>query len=233
MTWQEKWLKYKSVDEMTKSYTQIKICGLRSAKAASVASECGADFLGFVFVDGVRRQLQPDEAAQIINEYRGSTQVSKSIKLVGLFRNQSVDFVNQTAAKTNLDFVQLCGEENSDYVSRLNLPIFRQIRVKDGTKPNDLYKTVESHLNAGHRVVLDRFDIDTPGGSGRSFNWSAAEGVAEQNHVLLAGGLKSENVQAAISQLAPWGVDVSSGVETDGIKDPKLIKTFIETVRAI
>jgi len=218
---------------MTKNYTQIKICGLRSAEAASAASECGADFLGFVFVDGVRRQLQPDEAAQIINEYRSSTQVSKSTKLVGLFRNQSLDFVNQTAAETDLDFIQLCGEEDPDYVSRLNLPIFRQIRVKDGTKPKDLYKTVESHLNAGHRVILDRFDIDTPGGSGRSFNWSAAEGVAEQSNVLLAGGLKSENVQAAISQLAPWGVDVSSGVETDGIKDPKLIKTFIEAVRAI
>lgn len=218
---------------MTKNYTQIKICGLRSAEAASVASECGADFLGFVFVDGVRRQLQPDEAAQIINEYRSSTQVSKSTKLVGLFRNQSLDFVNQTAAETDLDFIQLCGEEDPDYVSRLNLPIFRQIRVKDGTKPKDLYKTVESHLNAGHRVILDRFDIDTPGGSGRSFNWSAAEGVAEQSNVLLAGGLKSENVQAAISQLAPWGVDVSSGVETDGIKDPKLIKAFIEAVRAI
>ena len=218
---------------MTKNYTQIKICGLRSAEAASVASECGADFLGFVFVDGVRRQLQPDEAAQIINEYRSSTQVSKSTKLVGLFRNQSLDFVNQTAAETDLDFIQLCGEEDPDYVSRLNLPIFRQIRVKDGTKPKDLYKTVESHLNAGHRVILDRFDIDTPGGSGRSFNWSAAEGVAEQSNVLLAGGLKSENVQAAISQLAPWGVDVSSGVETDGIKAPKLIKTFIEAVRAI
>ena len=218
---------------MTKNYTQIKICGLRSAEAASVASECGADFLGFVFVDGVRRQLQPDEAAQIINEYRSSTQVSKSTKLVGLFRNQSLDFVNKTAAETDLDFIQLCGEEDPDYVSRLNLPIFRQIRVKDGTKPKDLYKTVESHLNAGHRVILDRFDIDTPGGSGRSFNWSAAEGGAEQSNVLLAGGLKSENVQAAISQLAPWGVDVSSGVETDGIKDPKLIKTFIEAVRAI
>ena len=218
---------------MTKNYTKIKICGLRSAEAASVASESGADFLGFVFVDGVRRQLQPDEATQIINEYRSSTQVSKSTKLVGLFRNQSLDFVNQTAAETDLDFVQLCGEEDPDYVSRLNLPIFRQIRVKDGTKPDDLYKIVESHLISGHRVILDRFDTDTPGGSGRSFNWSAAEGVAEQSNVLLAGGLKSENVQAAISQLAPWGVDVSSGVETDGVKDPKLIKTFIEAVRAI
>ena len=114
---------------MTKNYTQIKICGLRSAEAASVASECGADFLGFVFVDGVRRQLQPDEAAQIINEYRSSTKVSKSTKLVGLFRNQSLDFVNQTAAETDLDFIQLCGEEDPDYVSRLNLPIFRQIPV--------------------------------------------------------------------------------------------------------
>ena len=218
---------------MTKNYTRIKICGLRSAKAALVASECGADFLGFVFVDGVRRQLQPDEGARVIKEYRSSTQSSEETKLVGLFRNQSTDFVNQTAAKAGLDFLQLCGEENPDYVSRLGLPIFRQIRVKDGTKPDDLHKIVSPHLAAGHHIILDRFDIDTPGGSGKSFNWDAAEGIAEQKNVLLAGGLKSENVKTAIAQLAPWGVDVSSGVETDGVKDPELIKAFIGTVREV
>ena len=218
---------------MTEKYTRIKICGLRSAKAALVASECGADFLGFVFVDGVRRQLQPDEGARVIKEYRSSTQSSEETKLVGLFRNQSTDFVNQTAAKSGLDFLQLCGEENPDYVSRLELPIFRQIRVKDGTTPDGLHKIVSPHLTAGHHIILDRFDSDTPGGSGKSFNWDAAEGVAKQENVLLAGGLKPKNVRTAMAQLTPWGVDVSSGVETDGIKDPELIKAFIETVREV
>ena len=218
---------------MTEKYTRIKICGLRGAKAALVASECGADFLGFVFVDGVRRQLQPDEGARVIKEYRSSTQSSKETKLVGLFRNQSTDFVNQAAAKAGLDFLQLCGEENPDYVSRLELPIFRQIRVKDGTAPDGLHKIVSPHLAAGHHIILDRFDSDTPGGSGKSFNWDAAEGVAKQKNVLLAGGLKPKNVRTAMAQLTPWGVDVSSGVETDGIKDPELIKAFIETVREV
>ena len=209
---------------MTEKYTRIKICGLRSAKAALVASECGADFLGFVFVDGVRRQLPPDEGARVIKEYRSSTQSSEETKLVGLFRNQSTEFV---------DFLQLCGEENPDYVSRLELPIFRQIRVKDGAAPDDLHKIVSPHLAAGHHIILDRFDSDTPGGSGKSFNWDAAEGVAKQENVLLAGGLKPKNVRTAMAQLTPWGVDVSSGVETDGIKDPELIKAFIETVREV
>ena len=79
---------------------------------------------------------------------------------------------------------------------------------------------------------LDRFDKTTPGGSGLSFDWSTARGIANRKNVLLAGGLKPENVQSAITQLSPWGVDVASGVETDGIKDPDRIRAFIEAARS-
>lgn len=219
---------------MTASITRIKICGLRSAGAATVASNAGADFLGFVFVEGVRRQLQPEEGAQIIAEYRGNRDDSNrpgTARLVGLFRNQNVDWVNETARKAGLDFLQLCGDEDDDYIARMDLPVFRQVRVKQGTTPEELGGLVAPHLNAGRVVVVDRYDRDTPGGSGLSFDWTAAEGVANRDNVLLAGGLKPENVQGAIAQLSPWGVDVSSGVETDGVKDPERIQAFIKAVR--
>ena len=80
-------------------------------------------------------------------------------------------------------------------------------------------------------LLLDSYDRHTFGGSGLSFDWAAAEGVANLDNVLLAGGLNPENVQSAIAQLSPWGVDVSSGVETDGVKDPGRIRAFISAVR--
>jgi phosphoribosylanthranilate isomerase len=106
------------------------------------------------------------------------------------------------------------------------------VRVKDGTTPADLDRVITPLLDAGHGVLLDRFDKTTPGGSGLSFDWSTARGIANRKDVLLAGGLKPENVQSAITQLSPWGVDVSSGVETDGIKDPDRIRAFIEAARS-
>ena len=85
---------------------------------------------------------------------------------------------------------------------------------------------------AGRIVLLDKYDTKVPGGSGSSFDWSVAEGIASREGVLLAGGLTPENVGEAISQLSPWGVDISTGVETDGVKDHAKIRAFVEAVRA-
>ena len=211
--------------------TRIKIDGLRSAEAATVAADSGADFLGFVFIDGVRRQLQPEDGAQIITDYRRGRDASHTPGLVGLFRNQNVDWVNEMSARAGLDYVHLCGDEDDEYVERMNLPIFRQVRVKKGTTPEELTGLVSPHLAADRLVVLDRYEKDTPGGSGLSFDWAAAEGVANRDNVLLAGGLNPENVLDAIARLSPWGVDVSSGVETGGVKDPDRIRAFIKAVR--
>ena len=211
--------------------TRIKICGLRSAEAAIVASNSGADFLGFNFVDGVRRQLQPEQGVQIISDYKRGRDHSQAPGLVGLFRNQNATWVNGTAAQAGLDYVHLCGNEDDEYLAQMNLPIFRQVRVRQGTTREELDTLVAPHLDADRVVVLDRYDRDTPGGSGLSFDWATAEGVANRDNVLLAGGLNPENVQSAIAQLSPWGVDVSSGVETDGVKDPDRIRAFISAVR--
>ncbi len=220
---------------MSPKPTRIKICGLRSTEAALVTANAGADYLGFNFVEGVRRQLQPDEGIQIIAEYRAGLSKSENTNrpgLVGLFLNQSPDFVNDISRKAGLDYLQLCGDEDVDYISKIEIPIFKMVRVKDGTTPADLDQIVAPLLSADTGVLLDVYDKKTPGGSGKSFDWSAAEGIANRENVLLAGGLNPENVQSAITQLSPWGVDVASGVETDGVKNPDRIRAFIQAVRS-
>ena len=217
----------------TRHPTRIKICGLRSTEAALAASNAGADYLGFNFVEGVRRQIQPDEAARIITDYRAQRNDRYQPGLVGLFLDQDPDFVNETSHRLGLDYLQLCGDEDVDYFSKVELPIFKMVRVKDGTTPADLDQMIAPLLDAGHSVLLDRYDKGTPGGSGKTFDWSIAQGIASRNNVLLAGGLNPENVQSASTQLSPWAVDVSSGVETDGTKDPDRIRAFIEAAQAV
>jgi len=219
---------------MSNDYTpKVKICGLRDTENALAAAHGGADFLGFVFVEGVRRQLQPIEGQMIVRGFRirGYRRNQKGPKLVGLFRNQPADFVNDVARHVDLDYVQLCGEEDEPYLRRMWKPVFQQVRVKDGTAPGALEAEVSPHLAARRVIVLDRHDEKTPGGAGVTFDWAAAEGVAAKEGVLLAGGLTPDNVRSAIARLRPWGVDVSSGVETDGVKDPEKIKAFIASAK--
>jgi phosphoribosylanthranilate isomerase len=210
---------------------KVKIDGLRTVEAALVAAEAGADFMGFVFVEGVRRQLQPDEGAAIIAEYRASAPASGP-KITGLFRDQPLEWVNEVADRAGLDIVQLTGDEDAAYASQIKRPVFRQVHVRPETTHEQLEIIVQAHLAAGRSVVLDRYDPKTPGGAGKVFDWSVAEGIACRERVLLAGGLDQDNVAKAVRQLRPWGVDVSSGVETDGQKDHGKIKAFIKAARS-
>ena len=217
---------------------KVKICGLRDGESALEAARYGADFLGFALVEGVRRQLTPFEAQEVVRNYRIRARDHrvkrarfKGPKLVGLFRNQDARWVNKVVQQVDLDYVQLCGEEDEAYMRSMWRPVIRQIRVKSSTNTSNLLEIVNHHLSQGRHVLLDRFDEDTPGGSGKSFDWRLAEGVADKENVLLAGGLDSGNVSSAISQLNPWGVDVSSGVESEGLKDHEKIRDFIQTAK--
>ena len=214
--------------------TRIKICGLRDAGNALVAADAGADLLGFVFVEGVRRQLRMDEAAKVIEEYRESHGPSVP-KLVGLFANQPVDFINAAVRKCGLDIVQLCGDEPPTLWSALDAGVIRQVKVRDDVPRkvavDDARRKVSEAVSDGHRAVLDKYHAGSLGGTGLSFDWAVAEQVAREFDVLLAGGLTPQNVNAAIKTASPWGVDVSSGVETDGLKDPSKIVAFAAAVR--
>ena len=214
--------------------TKLKICGLREVSHALVAAEAGADFLGFVFVPGVRRQLSEEQAKAIIQEYR-RINGSGGPKLVGLFADQPLEEVNRIARSCGLDLAQLCGDEPPEYWDQVEVPIIKQIKVREQDSPDatiaDVLLRVDDVVSRGHTAMLDKHEEGALGGTGHSFDWSVASEVAGHHDFLLAGGLSPDNVEQAIATANPWGVDVSSGVETDGVKDPKKIAAFAQAVR--
>ena len=218
---------------------KVKICGIRDGDSAFVAANSGADYLGVVLVEGVRRQLSPFHAQEVVRDFRIRARDhrikrlrQKGPQVVGLFRNQDARWVNRTARQVDLDFVQLNGEEDEAYMRAMWKPVIRQVRVKSDVSRNELSDLVYHHLSHDRIVLLDRYDEHAPGGTGKTFDWSIAEDIANRDGVLLAGGLDPQNVQSAVEQLNPWGVDVSTGVETDGVKDHQKIRAFIETAKS-
>ena len=218
---------------------KVKICGIRDGDSAVEAAHAGADYLGFNLVEGVRRQLTRFQAQDVVRNYRIRARDHRVYRLrekgpqvVGLFRNQDARWVNKAAQQVDIDCVQLCGDEDEAYMRAMWKPVLRQVWIKSDTSRDELGDLVEHHLARGRMVLLDRYNEHTPGGGGKTFDWSIAEGIAEREGVLLAGGLNPENVDGAVQQLKPWGVDVSSGVETDGIKDHSKIRAFIETAKS-
>lgn len=213
--------------------TRLKICGLRDAEHALVAAKAGADFLGFVFVPGVRRQISTAHAQEIIASYR-QTYGEGGPRLVGLFADQPLDDVNLIVESCRLDMAQLCGDEDSDYWGQVNVPLIKQIKVRDPGDPTStveqVARTVERVVASGYIAMLDSYEAGSLGGTGMTFDWSIARDVAGRHDIVLAGGLNPETVADAIAEVGPWGVDVSSGVETDGVKDSEKIRRFAEAV---
>ena len=209
--------------------TRLKICGLRDPDNALVAVEWGADFLGLNFMPGVRRQITPERAREIVERVRAYSK-GDAPRLVGLFADQPLDEVNDIVRRCGLDMAQLCGDEPPDYWARVEADVIKQIKVRDDSL-DDTLSTVERVVQAGHVAMLDKYEKGALGGTGRAFDWGIAQKVAERFSVVLAGGLTPDNVARAIVEVGPWGVDVSSGVETDGDKDPVKIRRFASEVK--
>jgi len=220
--------------------TAIKICGIQRAEGALAAAEAGADFLGLVFVPQRRRRLTEGQAAQIVKaltEYPGDS-ATKTPQVVGLFADQPIDEVNRLIKSCHLERVQLCGSESLDYCRQVQAPVIKVIHVPEGGAQDGdfdrLAESIQKYRDAGHLVTLDRQVDGLQGGTGKSFDWSIAARLAQAGHeFLLAGGLTPENVAVAVRTVAPWGVDVSSGVETGGEKDSNKIRAFIQQVRQV
>ena len=210
--------------------TRIKICGIREEVHALAAVEAGADFVGFVFAP-TRRQVSPAKAREIVDTVKKS---SSAIKPVGVFVDTPASEVNKIADFCGLDWVQLSGNESWEYCRQIARPIIKAIRIGQ-----QLREEINAELTVGLKTLspqrfitlLDSQVEGKYGGTGITFNWRLAQQVAKEFPVIIAGGLNPENVAQAIEIATPWGVDVSSGVETDGTKDIAKIKTFIEAVR--
>ena len=215
--------------------THVKICGFRSAEPLLAAVEAGADAVGLVFVPSARRCITAKEAHSILDEARASGATLPPV--VGLFADQPLDEVRQTVEAVGLDAVQLCGSEGVEYASQLGVPVYKVISIDEDTPISAQMPRImvlqQRHALAGHRIVLDAQVPGEYGGTGQQFDWDLAADFAGAFEMSLAGGLSPDNVQEAVERVHPWGVDVSSGVETDGEKDVAKVRAFVEAVRAV
>jgi phosphoribosylanthranilate isomerase len=204
--------------------TRIKVCGLRRVEDALAAAEAGADMIGFVFAPS-RRRIEPDLARDIIGEVRRA----HDIRTVGVFVNAAPAEMDRTADLCDLDYVQLSGDESEEVVEQLHHPAIKTIHVE--ASATSALVAERAGATTAAIVLLDTSVPGLAGGTGEAFDWSVTPVLGRP--LLLAGGLNPENVAGAIRQVRPWGVDVSSGVETGGDKDADKIRAFIRAARTV
>jgi phosphoribosylanthranilate isomerase len=201
---------------------RVKICGITSVEDALQAAHSGADALGFVFYVQSPRNLDPLRAANIISG------LPPFVQTVGLFVNADADFVNDTADLCRLDLVQLHGDEPPEYCEKIRRRVIKAFRVSDASS----LAPVRDYHVAG--ILLDAYSPRAFGGTGLSFNWELAGIAREFGPVILAGGLAADNVREAVERVAPYAVDVSSGVESSpGKKDPEKVREFIKRAKGL
>ena len=208
--------------------TLVKVCGIRSVEDGRAALAAGADLLGFIFWRLGKRFVEPVAAAAIIAELRAESGADWSA--VGVFVDPSPEEVAEISRLCALDYVQLSGDESAEIVRGMPRPTLKAVHVRAGQEARAA-EVVDANALGAHLYLLDTHADGLPGGTGATFDWAALRSVGPR--CLVAGGLRPDNVGAALSSLAPLGVDVSSGVEyPGGGKDPRLIRAFVEAVRA-
>lgn len=211
--------------------TRVKICGIKEKAHALGASRAGADFIGLVMAPSPR-QVTVAQAQEIVGVIR---EQHDPVEVVGVFVNMPAPAVNRVARACNLDWVQLSGTETWAYCQMIDRPLIKVVHVEAGQSPEEVRDRLAQGDQAlsqqEHRYLLDSRLGDRYGGTGITFDWGLAGEVAREFPLIIAGGLTPENVGEAIKTAAPWGVDISSGVEVDGVKSAVRIKAFIEAVR--
>ena len=210
----------------------IKMCGNRSATDLINAANAGADLLGIIFADAWRR-IPVDYAKEIVATLRGEAHHVPPV--VGVFVNQPTDEVNATAETVGLDMVQLHGTETPEYWEQIERPLIITRRISSSLTAeqveDELGLVAEFTQRTGSLSLIEPHVEGEPGGAGVSLDFALAERLARRHSFILAGGLGPDNVATAIRAVRPWGVDVSSGVETDRLKDPAKVGRFVYEAR--
>ncbi len=202
--------------------TRIKICGITSAQDARAAVAAGADAIGVILAESPR-QVSLEEAEQIFDT------VPPGVSRIGVFVDAPAAHVFHAIASLRLSAVQFSGDETPDDCVKMPVPVLKALHVRPGFAWDD----AEPYRSAASAVLLDNAVGDKRGGTGRTFPWSAVAPTPDGLTVYLAGGLNPVNVGTAISELRPFAVDVSSGVEeTLRHKDPAKMHAFVAAVRA-
>ncbi len=199
---------------------RIKICGITLREDALGACEAGADALGFIFWQGSKRYIDPDEAKKIVKA------LPPFVTTVGVFVDERHDRISEIVDLVGLDVVQLHGTESPEFCAAVKRPVVKAFRVTGEEVVSEL-----SRYNVS-AYLLDTYREGVSGGTGETFNWDIARKATVSGRVILAGGLTPENISDAVGQVGPYGVDVSSGVEmSEGKKDLERVRLFIERAR--
>ena len=200
----------------------VKVCGITRPADAQLAARLGAAWVGFVFWPGSPRFVEPEAAAGIL------AGLPPHVSGVGVFVDQPVDEVNDIADRVGLGAVQLHGRETAEACRQCRRRVIKAARLSDkgaGDDPDGVW--------SGATILVDAFDPVRMGGTGRRVDWTRAARIARRRPLMLAGGLRAENVADAVRQVAPYGLDVSSGVESQpGVKDPDRMRAFFAAAAA-
>ncbi|KXS32454.1 MAG: N-(5'-phosphoribosyl)anthranilate isomerase [Candidatus Gallionella acididurans] len=203
--------------------TRVKICGITRVEDALAAARNGADAIGLVFYERSPRHVSVAQAKQLAGA------LPPFVTIVGLFVNAEAAFVREVLANVPLDLLQFHGDETPEYCAQFNKPFLKAIRVKAGVN----LLQCASDFRGARGLLLDAHVEGIPGGTGTAFDWELIPGDLPLP-VILSGGLDAENAAAAIEQVRPYALDVSSGVEASkGIKDAAKIAAFINEVKHI
>ena len=196
--------------------TKVKFCGLRRLEDIAAANRLHPDYVGFVFAPGSRRCISPDTAAAL------SAQLAPGITAVGVFVDAEPSAVAELLQRGVIDMAQLHGHEDAAYIARLRAlstqPIIQAFRIR-----------TESDVQRANASCADWVLLDAGAGQGERFDWQLLSGVTRP--YFLAGGLSPDNIADAIAQWHPWAVDVSSGIESDGLTDKMKMIRFMEQIR--
>ena len=200
----------------------LKVCGITSCADALAVAECGADAIGLMFYEPSPRNLGLDQASKIARE------VGDRVQKVGVFVNAEAGFVKEAVTACQLDVAQFHGDESPEYCGQFTIPVWKAFRIRDAASLDALadYNT--------RAWLLDSYVKGQPGGTGERFNWDlAVEATRMGRPVVLAGGLNHQNTADAVSEVRPFGLDVSSGVESaPGRKDIDKVKAFVKAARS-
>ena len=201
---------------------RIKICGITNSEDALMAADLGADALGFIFAKESRRTIMPDDARKIIDS------LPPFVVPVGVFVDSLAEEILSTIPQTGIQCVQLHGNESPEEYAEIKVPIIKAFRVKTNFQANALLQFPAA------AYLLDSFVDEVVGGTGKTFDWNAAVAAKACGRIILAGGLTPDNIADAITQVQPYGVDVSSGVESaPGKKDKRKLQQLFAAIHAV
>ena len=217
---------------------KIKMCGISKVETIPAIVEAKPDYMGLVFAPS-KRQVTVEQAKTLVEElhkvyvkkYGSDTEYDKNdtIKTVGVFVNETVDNLVTIANEANLDAVQLHGDEDETFIQslkeRTNVEVWKAVQIRTAA---DAEKWIDSSADM---LLFDAYHKDERGGTGEVFDWSSLD--AFERPFMLAGGIDSTNVARAIRTVRPYGIDISSGIETNGVKDDEKITAFTKIVKSI